>query len=1109
MRRSCFLALIGLLAGCSGKKSEEKGPVLFTAMSPEQTGISFSNQLNFSDSVHIFLDQYLFNGGGVAAGDVNNDGRCDLFFTGNQGGCKLYLNQGDFKFKDATAGSGISTSGWCTGTSMTDVNNDGFLDIYVCRSANQMPVNIKAGQLRNLLFVNKGDGTFTEQSEALGLNGLEYSSHGTFFDMENDGDLDLYVANHPFNWAINMDKPYRREDNYNDTFTNSLWENTGKGFKNITKKAGVSSYSFGLAVSAADLDQDGLQDLYVSNDYEYPDFVWKNKGNGTFEEVCRRWFRHTSFYSMGNDLGDVNNDALPDVVTVDMLPPDNYRKKTQVGPLNWDRYSMRVANGYGEQFMRNTLQINNGNGSFSDMACLAGVAETDWSWSPLLADYDNDGKNDLFISNGYYRDYNDLDYINYKVEQFRKLNMDNYKGFKQGYYLKFANEMPYKKLKNFAFRNKNGLQFEDVSAAWGLDFEGFSNGAAYADLDNDGDLDLVVNNLADPPAVYRNNADAKKDHWLRVQFRGRQSNRLGLGCKVLAETDSGRMYRELTLSHGFQSSSEPLLHFGLGALNKVNKLTVIWPSGLMQELSAVNTNQVLTLDEQQATQRAATNLFALQKALDIQELTAESGLNFKHSERTDFIDFKFEPLIPRRQSMRGPALAAADVNGDTREDVFIGNGAGSSGGVLYLGTATGGFSAKPGPWKAHAASEQTGAVFFDADGDRDMDLYVCSGSNEFPDGSPNYQDHLYLNDGRGSFASGDERIPALRTPKNCVKAADVDGDGDQDLFLGGAVMPDRYPMPARSYLLRNNGGNFSEATAILAPGLENAGIITDAVFADVSNDKKADLILCGEWMPVQVWQHMGGSLKDRSTDLGLNSGGGWWNAVHASDLDGDGDMDLLLGNQGMNSIVRPEATQPASVVAGDFDNNGRLDAVCSYYIQGQSTPWHAYDEMAAQMVGFMRKNYLRYGDYANQTASTMFGTQAGTAYQRLAGNFRSCIVWNDGGTLSITPMPLLAQSGCINGIATVDVNGDGKLDVLLNGNNTANKAEWGNDDAMNGLVLLNLGQRQWKVLRDAESGFRAAGNTRKSVLLNSARGPMVLVARSNEAAGLWRLRKTP
>jgi hypothetical protein len=1106
--RFYLLSLIGLLAvSCKGPDQPDAaaGVKLFEELKPEQSGIAFTNQLTFSDSVHIFLDQYLFNGGGVAAGDVNGDGLSDLLFTANQTGARLYLNQGNMKFTDATEKSGIKTSGWLTGTSMADVNNDGHLDILICRSANLLPANVDIRKLQNLLFINKGDGTFSEQSDAWGLTGREYSSHGTFFDMDNDGDLDLYVANHPFNWAINMDKPFKRTDNFNDTFTHRLYENTGKAFKDITQKAGIACYSFGLAVTAADLNLDGFQDLYVCNDYDYPDFVWMNNRNGTFTDRRAEMFAHTSFYSMGCDIGDVNHDGLPDVVTLDMLPPDNYRKKTQVGPLNWDRYSMRIRNGYGEQFMRNTLQVNNGDGTFSDQAFLWGMAETDWSWSPLLADYDNDGRNDLYISNGYYRDYNDLDYINYKVEQFRRLNMDNYKGFKEGYFMKFANEMPAKPLRNGMFRNK-GKGFESVGANWGVDKEGYSSGAAYADLDNDGDLDLVVNNLGEPASVYKNTASEKLGHqWLRLKLEGQKNNRYGIGCKVIAETDSGKTYREMSLTHGFQSSSEPFLHIGLGKAASLKKLTVIWPGGASQVLENVQAKQTLTLREQDAKAGSLSLPTGLLPAKATQLVKAPAP-PFAHSEDGRFIDFKNEPLLPRKQSRRGPALAVGDVNGDKLDDFFVGNGGGSQGGSLFIQNAAGGFTEKAGPWKQGNAPEQSGAVFFDADGDKDLDLYVCSGSNEYPEGSEQYLDRLFINDGKGGFSAAPTgMIPALKTPKNCVTAGDFDGDGDQDIFLGGACVPDRYPMPAPSYILRNNGNGLSEATAAMAAGIDKAGIVSDARAHDLNGDGKTDLLLCGEWMPLQCWIQGSGSLSEQSAAVGLSNSSGWWNTITAADLDGDGDLDFAIGNQGMNSQVRPTAQEPASIAAADFDQNGRLDAICSYYVQGVNSPWHSYDEMAAQMVGFMRKSYIRYADYAGQTLETMFPAAAGSAYKRKAETFMSAILWNDKGKFRMEALPFEAQAGCVNGIAATDVNGDGKTDLLLNGNNHGNKAEWGKDDALNGLVLLGNGAGKFQPLSVAAGGFQVPGNTRRSAVMQASKGKTIVVSRNDGPLSVYRI----
>lgn len=1095
--------LTAALVSCNSKpsdKNETEG--LFTKLSSDQTGVTFQNNLTFTDSLNVFYDQYFFNGGGVSAGDINNDGLTDLFFTSNQNGCKLYINKGKMKFEDATEKLGINTTGWCSGTTMADINNDGFLDIYVCRSANKLPSQINTSQLQNYLFINNKNGSFTESAAKWGLTNREYSSQATFFDMDNDGDLDFYLANHPFNWAIKLDKQYSKTDGYEEISTHRLFENLGQSFKDITKEAGVACFGFGLSCTAADINGDGFQDLYVANDYDYPDFVYLNTGKKSFIDQNRTLFKHTSLFSMGNDLNDINNDGWTDVLTADMLNPDNLRKKTMMGPDNIDKYEMKIRNGYGEQQMHNTLQINLQGKAFMDVAHLAGVAETDWSWAALMADLDNDGLKDIYFSNGYYKDYNDMDFMQYRARELQiqqQKTGDPMAGFK-GLFLRLSKDMPSTKLSNYSFRQIGDLKFENTSKLWGLDEPTFSNGTIYADLDNDGDLDLVVNNISQEASVYENHATEMGKRWLSIKFKGSRNNIFGLGCKVKVITSNGNQYQELTLSRGYQSSVEPVLHFGMNTLEKAEEIWVCWPGGKVQKLKQTDANQTITFSEPNATlDFNAAEWYAPLHQPYFTEI--KSDINFNHSENNGFNDFKNEFLIPQKYSTPGPRISVADVNRDGNEDFFVTNAAGSSGSRLFINQNGSFKESSVQPWKS-LKGEPSSCLFFDADKDNDQDLFITCGSNEFAANDPNYADHLYINDGKGNFSEKTNAIPNLNSPKGAAAAADFDNDGDFDLFLGGAVVPGKYPMASPSFLLTNNGGVFSNATEAFFGKDYTPGIVNTAVVADFNGDKKPDIAMAGDWMMVTILKNTGKGFE-KNTVAGSS---GWWNCLEVADINDDGKPDLLGGNRGLNNVIKAYAGKPASVWAGDFDDNGSFDAIGSYFIGDVSYPWHSYDELASQMPKWVRSSMPRYADYAAKTTEQLLGEKASNAMKLEAETFSSAIFINSGNGFNMHAMPTLAQASSINAFLSADVNNDSKPDIIAAGNSHRPKPEHGNNDAFYGLVMLAKENDEFNAELFPQSGLYLPGDITAMAWVKTGAERKLIAANQNGKIQLYKLK---
>ncbi|MFY0645179.1 MAG: CRTAC1 family protein [Bacteroidia bacterium] len=1033
MRISIYIFGIALLlASCNGKTADN-GKTMFKLLDASVTGIDFVNEVIETDEMNIGTYEYIYNGNGVSVGDINNDGLLDLFFTSNQGDCKLYVNEGEFSFSEITASSGIKTSGFCTGTVMADVNNDGYTDIYVCRDNPFFDDSLR----ENLLFINNGDMTFTEQGASYGVNDNGYSSIANFFDADNDGDLDLFVGNHPIEFERDIRKFSIYELN-DDKSTDRLYFNNGDGtFTDHTMESGVASHSFTLSTSATDFNQDGFTDLYVCNDYFGMDFCYINNGDGTFTESHKELFKHASTNAMGSDAADFNNDGLVDLVVLDMLPQDNYNRKLLSGPSNFDFYIIRLKNNYGHQNMKNTLQINSGGGQFNEIGCFSGILATDWSWAPLFADYDNDGWKDLYVTNGYYRDVTNMDFISYKANFLKKNNRNLTIN-------ELAEQLPNKRTANYAFKNNGDLTFSDVSAEWGLDIETVSNGAAYADLNNDGKLDLIACNMNQEAHIYENTSPDKS--YVDIKLKGDVSNKQGIGAKVTVYSGGKMQFAENFTVRGYNSSVSPLMHFGLGELNEIDSIKVIWPSRKMSVVYQPTINQVLEINESEAK---ALHIYIKEDNASFVDVSEEVLKDISHSE-SGYVDYKREPLIPHMFSKRGPGISVADVNGDGLED-FIMSGSFVSAPQLFTQNTAGSFTKKEGPWSTLAEVETVASHFFDCDGDGDLDLYLASGSNEYSNPKdPRYQDLLYINDGSGNFTVSDG-LPSMIINSGCVTSGDIDGDGDLDLFVGGNVIAGQYPKHHRSYLLTNDGGKFSDVTDQWNESLKDIGLINTAQFVDYDGNGSLDLLIAGEWMSPKLFTNSGNAYKDESSALGLGDYIGWWNSAKAADFDGDGDIDIMAGNIGLNSQFMASTEKPIYIDYGDMDGNGSFDAMVSQYYDDVLAPIYSKDEMSAQMRYFMNTHFKFYEDFSKATTASFLDVVKGEV-TRLSANTMQSIYFENGGSSFIAhTLPAEAQFSPMFDFLPIEQ--DGESIILGVGNSYDNKVEFGWTASSNGLYL--------------------------------------------------------
>jgi len=1049
---SVFLPILCLIVdGCSSPGLKQ-----FTDVS-ERSGIDFANILSESESQNVFNYEYMYNGAGVAIGDVNNDGLADIFFTANQLPCRLYLNKGNLQFTDITASAGIGGKNvWKTGTSMADVNGDGLLDIYVCYSGNG-----DAALRGNQLFINKGQKNglpyFEDEAQAYGLEvrGAN-STQAVFFDYDRDGDLDMFLLDHATTYYSPFFNTYKLRHLRHPYFSNYLFRNDNGHFTDVSVAAGIPGGGnvFGLGVVASDINNDGWPDLYMTNDYEEQDFLLLNNHDGSFREVAGKAVGHISKNGMGCDVADYNNDGLMDIFVPDMMAEDNKRQKLLRGPDEYDKYNLLVDSGYFHQNMRNTLQLNRGVDSggipqFSEIGQLAGVSNTDWSWSPLFADFDDDGHKDLFITNGYWRDYTDMDFLAYDVAGYRQ------QYGQQAPWFDLVAKMPQTKISNYAFRNKGDLCFENVTAAWGLSALNVSQGAAYADLDNDGDLDLVVNNTGERASVYRNNNIAHA-HFLAVKLKGTKGNSFAIGSKVSVQTNTGaRQWLEQQPARGYLSGMEPVLHFGLGADTVITSLVVRWPGGGYSQLKNIKANTVITIDAANIQTEAvwpepvtAHRLFT--------DGSAEAGIDFVQKEN-NYVDYKREFLLPWELSKQGPRMSKADVNNDGLEDIFIGAPAGQPA-CLYLQAKEGRFKkAVSQPWRADSLYEDVQSVFFDMDGDGDKDLYIVSGGNE-NEKENLLQDRCYINDGKGNFIKAAGVLPRMTASKSCVAVADYDGDGKPDIFVGGRLVPGSYGRMPQSYLLKNetSGGKiqFVDVTAAVAPALQYCGMLTSAVWTPVAGKTLPALLVAGEWMPVKIFVNEKGKLEDKTVVSGLDGSNGLWTCIVPGDLDNDGDQDFLLGNLAPNTQFKASEAQPMTLHVNDFFGTGTGSAVVCYYIQDTSYPYPSRDELAEAMPQ-VKKKFIRYHDYANARFDDIFSDDRQKGMQTLyVKHLKNAWLENTGdGKWRLHDLPAAAQFSAIAGAVIKDFDGSGENSIFCAGNFYPFRVQLGREDAGKGLLL--------------------------------------------------------
>ena len=1111
------------IAACSGRGSDGEvaqagaTPVarnqLFTRMPSNVTGVSFENRLTDSKELNVFTYRNFYNGGGVAIGDLNGDGRPEIILTANQGGPRLYLNRGSFHFRDVTKDAGLTTEAgsWTTGVTLADVNGDGRLDIYICRAGNGTPV-----QRANQLWINQGNGedsvpTFREMAEQYGVADQGYSTQAAFLDYDRDGDLDLFLINNAPQSANSFG--LRNTRNVRDRFGGAkLFRNDGGHFTEVGADAGIYSpvVAFGLGIVVADVNRDGWPDVYVSNDFFERDYLYINKGDGTFAEALDRQMPVVSYFSMGLDIADFDNDQWPDVYTTDMLPDDEVRLKTTSTSEGWDVYQARVRNGYHHQLMRNMLQRNNRDGTFSDVAQMAGVSRTEWSWSALIADLDLDGRKDIFVTNGLAKDVTSQDYVAFLAND-ETMKAATNEGRSRVDFRRLIQAMTSTPLANYAFHNTDGLHFTNEATAWGLDSPSFSNGAAYGDLDGDGAPDLVVNNVDQEAFVYRNNARTlhPENHYLRVKLDGTGANRFGVGARVTALAGGSAFVQEQSPTRGFQSSVDLVLDFGLGAHDTVDTLRVEWPDGRVSTMGHVAADRLVTV--RQAEAATGAKLPALpalappRTGAPLSDVTAATALDFRHQEN-EFSDFDREPLIPKLVSTEGPLMAVGDVNGDGLDDVYIG-GAKEQPGALLIQQRDGRFRRSDEALFARdAVSEDIGASFIDVDGDGHLDLFVVSGGNEYSEGAPALQDRLYLNDGTGHFRKSANGLPAESVSGSRVAAADFDGNGTMDLFVGGRVVPWQYGMDPKSTLWRNDGrGHFTDITAEAAPELEHVGMVTDAVWRDVDGDGRPDLVLVGEWMPITIFRNLGGGKLKRLDTPGLEKSNGWWNRIVAGDFDGDGRVDFVVGNLGLNGRLQASVKEPVTMYVKDFDGNGSVEQIVSRYVHGVSMPLALRDDLI-RTLPYLKARYLDYKGYARQTVTDIFSAQElNGAVQKKAYTFATSIAHNNGdGSFTLVPLPDEAQLAPVYGILATDVDHDGHLDLLLAGNFDGFRPEIGRMASSEGLLLRGDGKGSFTPVRGPESGFVVPGQARDIQRVRTADGPVIMVARNNDPPLVFR-----
>ncbi|WP_034044675.1 VCBS repeat-containing protein [Wocania ichthyoenteri] len=1091
---SVLLVIIFVVLSCNNPKRDLYPETLIGGLellSSEKTGIDFNNAIKESKTVnHLYYNQ-LYSGAGVAIGDINNDGLPDIFFCGNQVNDRLYLNKGHFQFEDITKKSRVAINpGWSWGVTMADVNNDGYLDIYVCRNGESM----KPEERKNQLYINNQDLTFTESAMLYGLADAGFSSQAVFFDMDNDGDLDLYQVNQPpdsrlFKRYINIPKERYK------FYTDKLYKNENGKYVDASNTTKISkALAYGLSVNASDFNNDGWTDLYVANDYDEPDFMYYNNGDGTFTNVINNTLKHISRFSMGTDTGDINNDGFMDLVTLDMAAEDHYRSKTNMSSMNEEEFNKTVSQGKHYQYMANTLQVNTGVGTFFDVANMAGIAKTDWSWGSLLVDLDNDGWKDLIISNGIKKDIRNNDFL---TGLHKKLATDSKDFFGM------TKDAPSEPLSNYVYKNNGELVFEKVTKGWGFDATSYSSGMAYGDLDNDGDLDVVINNMEAEAFVYENKATG---NFLKIKCEGTDDNKFGFGVKATIHYNNKTQISENTVTRGYFSSVEPGMFFGLGKDILIDKVEVVWQDGKKNVFKNVDANRTLIAKYSKA-EKVLENNNIKTKAL-FSKLNASSiGMPFIHKENK-FDDFKKEILLPHKLSQNGPFTTIADVNGDGLNDIFVGAAAGESG-VLYIQKKQNGLFSKSSsqPWENDKNSEDLGCLFIDIDGDNDKDLFIASGGSEFARGNAILKDRLYINNGLGEFAKLDKALPYIYESSQCVKASDIDADGDLDIFVGVRLIPGKYGFPASSYLLINESGIYKKAQNSTAPDLQNIGMVTDAVFTDVDNDKDDDLILVGEWMQITVLENNNGEFSNITEELGLGDSRGLWWSITTSDLDNDGDEDYIIGNLGNNNKFKASKEHPFKLYANDFDNNGTNDVVLSKFYKDDYVPLRGR-ECTSQQMPFVAEKFKDYHSFASSKLLDILPEdKVDDAVIYEINSFESIILINDGGKLIRKSLPIQAQVSPIKASLVLDVNGDGNNDIITVGNHYGVEVETTRYDAGIGSVFLGDGNNNFSYVKPSESGFYVPDDSRDIKILEQSNKNLIIVTNNSAPLSLFSNKK--
>ena len=1113
------LSTIFLFYSCSENKKNEASPVHFTEMPSSQTGITFNNTIIENDSVNLLVNEYTYMGSGAGVGDFNNDGLPDVFFASSQSSARLYLNKGDFRFEDITRSAAVTTDYWGTGVSVVDINNDGFDDIYVCAAASTDPE-----KRRNRLYINKGNLSFSEQAKEYGLADTSFSTQAAFFDYDGDGDLDMYLLNHS-TYEPNMNNVLPADSIRHPIAADKLYRNEAvinshPFFKDVSAEAGIKEIGYGLGIAISDLNGDNRPDIYIANDYIINDKLWLNNGDGTFRNSIASSIKHQSYSSMGLDAADVNNDGLIDIATLDMLPEDNERKKMMYAAMDFYRYELERRMKYEPEFMRNMLHLNNGVRAagntnepfFSEIGQLAGVHETDWSWSVLMADFDNDGWKDMYVSNGFGKDMLNNDFMQSQADaKLKNLSTPKQKGDALRSKL---DEYGSRQLPNYFFRNNGNLTFSNLSKAAGITTPTVSNGCVYADFDGDGDLDLMTNNINQEASVLRNDLVTSKNdtanHYLKIKLEGDSLNRNGFGAVIKLYSGGKMQILEQAPVRGYASTVDKILHFGLGKATIIDSLIVTWHNDKEQALQNIQCNNLILLKQKDASRKRIQPVQASPQFFT--DISNENGIDFKHSDST-FFDYRYQSLLPQKFSQLGPFIAEGDVNGDGFTDFFVG-GAFFKSGRLYTQQNNGLFTSTE-LIKDKKIEEDLGSLFFDAEGDGDLDLFINSGSNEFPVASPFYMPRLFKNNGKGFFSLDANAFPkTLSTSAQVVAGADYDGDGDIDLFIGGRILPTRYPISPFSYILQNDGtGTFTDVTQDVCAVLREAGMITSAAWTDFNGDKKLDLIVAGEWTKIRFFKNNGKQLEEVTEATGLQNMSGQWRSLAVADLDNDGDLDIVAGNLGLNNRYKASPKEPIKLFAKDLDNNGSVDPLIAYYITNQHGERHLYpaidrNQFAGQ-VPSIKKKYELHASYSKEKMEDILKDDMEGMLELVCEETRTCWLENKGNEkFEMHALPIEAQLSPVNSIVCTDVDGDQKLDIIMAGNEYQAEVMTGRYDASYGLLLKGDGKGAFKAISPLQSGLIIDGDVKDMKIINTAsKERLLLVAVNNDKMKVFRLKK--